>query len=199
MTPRPQPTPRTLGNALPEHAMKPNHQTDNSFNESFVSKKTDPLAPATFCDFDWQALYAEFGEAEDSDDSRQKLGQALRAILCFLLDVDLKRKSSKDLVYRRVISFAWAVDPSLLEGKSITELARIMRLPNKMSLARITSQTSKCFGITNRAQAHGNHAKRPHNAPDDCGTSKPRKTASGSPTVKHGRPRPAKKQGKESF
>lgn len=185
--------------------MKPNHQTDNSFNESFVSKKSDPLAAPSFCDFDWQALYKQFGEADDSDDSRQKLGQALNAIFRFILQVEAGKPISERQIARRFVAFAWTVNPELFGGLSLAKLSKLMRINQRRTLSYITTETRETFKIQNSFQSHGwkrkpaprTHAS--HNAPDDCRTSVHPKTAPDAPT---GKPRAStgrKKQGKESF
>jgi hypothetical protein len=126
------------------------------FNENIVSPKRDPLAPDLHRDFDWNGLYESLGENEEerSTNSNQLI-QGLKRIVEWVLDTRLTDRHAEMVIARRFIALAWVINPDYLEGKSLTQIARVLRIRHKQSLSKYAANAKRRFNISNRAQAHG--------------------------------------------
>jgi hypothetical protein len=84
------------------------------FNEEFISKRLDPLAPPDSQDFPWHDVYRDLdGEQEkDTDEPRDKLVHALCEIFRVCLSVDFNNRAP-DLIGRRMIAVAARTNPEL--------------------------------------------------------------------------------------
>jgi hypothetical protein len=115
----------------------------------------DPL-DGKVCEFDWDGLSRALGEPGAlAEDDIERLGQALRSILVWVLAGEGGRLNPDDRrAGRRVIALAWVIDPSIIEGSpSLSSLAKQIGT-NKAVLSLSSSKVSKVFGISNRAQSH---------------------------------------------
>jgi hypothetical protein len=112
---------------------------------------------ARVADFDWDGLSRALGEpGEISDHDLERLGQALRAVLSWILIGAGGRMNADDRrAGRRVLALAWVLDPSMIEGTpSLAKIARDCGVTRAcMSLA--SSDATRRFGLVNRGQAHG--------------------------------------------
>lgn len=95
------------------------------FHEGFVSKKTSPLYKAYY-DFDWSELETRLGESvkEFEQHDYVALGQALKAVLQWLLPQRGNRANWEKTVAMKVFVLCWLVDSSLLENQNLRKLAK---------------------------------------------------------------------------
>jgi hypothetical protein len=108
-------------------------------------------------DFDWEGLYELLGETQRElsliDYDMQAI--ALKRILAWVL-----AGNTNSMVGRRAKALAWVLNPAMFQGSpSMSALARSMDV-HKACFSELTSEASRVFGITNRAQSHGAGAVR---------------------------------------
>lgn len=83
------------------------------------------------------------------------MSQAVRSMLVWLLEVnDEAKPPGARTIARRLIGLAWTLDPSLLEGKSITAIAKELGC-HKVVLSIHSAAAHRQFRIRNRGQSHG--------------------------------------------
>ena len=104
-------------------------------------------------DFDWDELHRRLGESELSNDDRLKLAEAIKAILDWLLKVDLTKKRSLKIIGMRTLAMAWVVDPKRLNGDSLRSIGKQVGM-SRGAFNRHSSEFSKLFAIVNQHQKH---------------------------------------------
>lgn len=132
------------------------------FHEDLASEHVDPLAP-THQDFDYEQVYRDLDAGLEvdwqDDDLNEKLVQFARRILEYVVDTELAEGADRR-IGRRLLTLAWVINPALFPGSpSLTSLARSIGV-DAGTLARLSSEASRTFGITNRAQARWLKRKR---------------------------------------
>jgi len=120
------------------------------------SKKRSPLAPPIHEEFDWKSLYSSLGELSEPDSTeRERMAVALNAVLTWVLNIDFdKSHRPQQLIGRRVIALAWATNPALFGGISLSELSRRLGINQRETLSNLTSDFSATFGIRNAGQSN---------------------------------------------
>jgi hypothetical protein len=129
------------------------------FHEDYQNEHADPL-DCREADFNWNELYERFGEAENDSPltPEQKMTIALRRICDWVLNINYNIEGQQimpdTLIGRRFIAFAWVMNPELFaDSPSLAKLCRKIGVTIP-TLARLTGEVSREFGIQNRAQAH---------------------------------------------
>ena len=124
------------------------------FHEENDDPDYDPQAVGKV-GFDWDAVYKNFNEylSDQTKDDRLAILDALNGFM--MKAFDLHRKDPDRHVGRRYIAFVWVVSPQLIPGSpSGREVARCIGI-SSVTFAKLTSEVTRHFGITNHAQAHG--------------------------------------------
>src|SRR5262245_23619970 len=95
------------------------------FTEEFDNDEAEPGHEASY-DFDWDGLFRSMGEpvVELEQKDYAAMGVALRAILDWVLKVDMAKPSAATFIGRRVIALAWVLDPERFKGASVRKLAK---------------------------------------------------------------------------
>lgn len=111
-------------------------------------------------EFDWSAVFAGLGEAEDVAAGRDIAAQAVRRIILWLVAEHRHmrndaRKRFDAVVGRRVIALAWSLDPSLLaESPTLARLARRLGC-ERATLSKVSRKAQRDFRLTPRAGSRG--------------------------------------------
>jgi hypothetical protein len=132
------------------------------FDENFLHPKATALDGPKFIEFDFEVLRRSLGEMREElgEEGYALLGEALGSILQWIVKDTLSstnrkdRRKSLESVALRALAIAWTVNPNLLGGVSAAKLARLLGF-SKWGFARVTSQMSRKFSVTNRSQCHG--------------------------------------------
>jgi hypothetical protein len=99
----------------------------DAFDEERISTQTfDPVEDRRFVEFDWEELYTRVGEAEGTDENREKLGQAFRGVIFWLLaDLDRNPKHAPKVIAARALALGLEFFPEALErSRQARELAK---------------------------------------------------------------------------
>lgn len=97
------------------------------FDEERVSTHAyDPVEDRRFFEFDYEELYRRVGEAENTDENREKLGQAVKGVVIWLLaDLDRNPKHAPKVIAARALALGLEFFPEALErSHQARELAR---------------------------------------------------------------------------
>lgn len=126
----------------------------NEFREDIDSQDADPLDSKSQ-EFDWAEVYSNLGEARSELPCRDydALSQALKRVMQWLADVDLKSPHAHKTISRRVLAFLWVLNPAYFDGLSLTKVAALIGA-HKATLSPHAAQASREFGIRNRGQSH---------------------------------------------
>jgi hypothetical protein len=133
----------------------------STFNEGFKSPHIAPEfgEDGTTDDF-YERLAEQMGEAESHNVESESTDtvDCVRRIFVWTLPKRLGKRATTTIAYR-VLAALWVINPALLDGKSISQIAREMGIAPS-TLANFTGEFSRQFGILNRGQAHNPHLKR---------------------------------------
>lgn len=126
------------------------------FHEDFQNPNSDPLE-TNHADFDWNTVAERLGEELNHEDN-EKLALALRRIFQWVLRIDYNIENSPltpdVLIGRRLVALAWVINPDLFPGApSLRQLSREYGV-TPSTLAALTGEVCREFGIQNRAQDH---------------------------------------------
>lgn len=130
--------------------------SDDGFNTQAalaLDNRRDPLAQSQIEDFDWQELFRRTDGDDAQPDELARMGQAVGEILRFLLQ-DWNHVEYETRIARRLIAFAWTVNPEFFGGVSLSELARQLEIPNTERLSVHSAEVRRRFKIQNRFQSH---------------------------------------------
>jgi hypothetical protein len=117
--------------------------------------------PGAHADFEWEQLYRAMGEASEefSATDYERLCIALRALLHWFLKGQLNGSRSAEVVGRRVIALAWATDPALFDGMSLTKISKLIGT-HASQMSKHTTDAFRVFGLWNPSMAHGSNRKQ---------------------------------------
>jgi hypothetical protein len=116
-------------------------------------------------DFDYAEVSRALGEIKH-DIGPERFGElavGLRRLMDFLVRVDFNREGFEKIITRRLLAVIWTINPGLLGGKSLTQIAKTIGIPVK-HLSVHSAAFSREFGVRNHAQSHGWNWKAPPNA-----------------------------------
>lgn len=134
------------------------------FNEDQLSVECSPL-DAKEQDFDWDGLFHSLGETtqELQPKDYEAMGQALRSLMTWLVDVDTTKPGATREIARRTLALCWLTNPSILKGSpSLSRIAHDLRC-HKVWLSKQCANARRQYGIVNRASAHASNFKAKNN------------------------------------
>jgi hypothetical protein len=125
------------------------------FDETMLHPKATAIDAPKFIEFDWELLRRALGEARDemSETDYELLAQVLRELLRWIV-----KGSRLALIGRRAVALAWVVNPDILEGDSLTKIAKRV-LCQSVRLHQLSGEVSRTFNARNRSQAHASNWK----------------------------------------
>jgi hypothetical protein len=111
-------------------------------------------------EFDWAELDACLGEVEAELEPHdfKALGAAQVRLLDWILGkIDVTRADAPGIITRRLIAFAWVLNPGRFatdaKGESLTQLAARLGVSTQ-TLSQNAADATRTFGIRNGAAAH---------------------------------------------
>ena len=130
-----------------------------AFHPEMHSTRVDPLHETTE-DFPYEEVERNLGEPVDArGEEMARLVQAVNALIRYLVPAEPKRPTHAAHIGRRTLAMAWVLQPGLVGGKSLRQLARAMGC-TPQSLSTHAAEFSRMFNVVNRGQAHGWNRKK---------------------------------------
>jgi hypothetical protein len=130
------------------------------FIEDYVPSRADPLGPPASVPFPYEEVYARLdAHGGFANRDREELAAALKAVIGWLVSTPVTNPRSLKVVGQRAIALAWVLDPKLLQGRSLSRIAKGLGI-SPDTLQRISGQVSRAYGIRNRGQSHAANWRR---------------------------------------
>ena len=130
------------------------------FIEDLSPKHPDPLSPPATVPFPWEEVFdhLDSGKGREGRD-REDLASALKAVIAWLVSSPVTSPRAIKVVGQRAIALAWVLDPQLLDGRSLSRIAKGLRI-SPDSLQRLSGEVSRRYQVRNRGQAHAGNWRR---------------------------------------
>jgi hypothetical protein len=130
------------------------------FKDGYKSPRLDPLAESVE-PFPYEDIEAALATAPHMSEvelakwietrAREMTQDAFRLFLQYLTEGDYRSAKFTPQIARRLIGAAWAIDPNLFDGLSLTELSQCNGIDcHKSSLSEYAVHFRDTFGIHNR-------------------------------------------------
>ena len=130
------------------------------FIEDLDPKHPDPLAPPATVQFPWEEVFERLDAGKGTEGrDREELAEALKAVIAWMVSTPVTSPRSLKVVGQRAIALAWVLDPKLMQGRSLSRIAKGLGI-SPDTLQRLSGQVSRAYGIRNRGQAHAANWRR---------------------------------------
>jgi hypothetical protein len=119
------------------------------FHDNYQSRHVDPPEPT-----------------HENPGQRKEMAQILGACFRWVLDFDQNNQYNRqhtEIIGRRLIALAWVTNPALFDGASLAAVCK--RFKVRPSLAKLTGEAFRRFGVVNRGEAENGKGSISHALP----------------------------------